>query len=78
MNKLNASERLKSAKINEETREIELMLKTIKNEEYRLLTNFMYLSPEDLEVYVDVTRKGEYILSVRALTRKLIDVGKSV
>ncbi len=78
MNKLNAGERLKSAKISEETREIELMLRTIKNEEYKLLTNFMFLSYEDLEVYVDVTRKGEYILSVRALTRKLIDVGKSV
>jgi hypothetical protein len=78
MNKLNAGERLRNAKISEETREIEQMLRTIKNEEYKLLTNFMFLSYEDLEVYVDVTRKGEYILSVRALTRKLIDAGKSV
>lgn len=55
---------------------IENMLRVLKAEEYRLLTNYMYLSEQDLKVYVDVTEEGEYVLTVRAITDRLIDVGK--
>ena len=52
------------------------MLSVLKSETYKLLTNFMYLNEQDLKVYVDVTQSGEYILSIRAVTDKLIDVGR--
>ena len=52
------------------------MLKTLKAEEYKLLTNFMYLSISDLDLYVDITEDGQYVLTVKAITDRLIDIGK--
>ena len=55
---------------------IEGMLRTLKAEQYKLLTDYMYLNPQNLTVYIDVTESGEYVLVVRAQTDKLIDFGK--
>ena len=71
-----AKERLGSIIINDKISAIESMLSVLKSETYKLLTNFMYLNEQDLKVYVDVTKSGEYILSIRAVTDKLIDVGR--
>ena len=57
---------------------IESMLAVLKSDEYRLLTNYMYLGPKDLKVYVDITEDGEYVLTVRAVTDRLIDIGRVV
>ena len=56
--------------------EIEDMLKVLKADEYRLLTNFMYLAEGDLKVYVDITERGEYVLTVKAITDKFLDFGR--
>ena len=56
--------------------EIEGMLKTLKAQEYKLLTNFMYLSISDLDLYVDITEDGQYVLTVKAISDRLIDIGK--
>ena len=50
----------------------------MKGDIYRLLTNYMYLSAENLSVYVDVTQDGEYILNVKAATERFIDSGKTL
>ncbi len=71
-----AKERLGSVVINDKISAIESMLAVLKSETYRLLTNFMYLNEQDLKVYIDVTQSGEYILSIRAVSDKLIDVGR--
>ena len=73
-----AKERLRKIRINDTVTEIEGMLKTLKNEEYKLLTDFMTLSFEDLDVYMDITKNGEYVLTVKAVSRKLIDIGKII
>jgi hypothetical protein len=73
-----AKERLRKIRINDTVTEIEGMLKTLKNEEYKLLTDFMTLSFDDLDLYVDITKNGEYILTVKAVSRKLIDIGKII
>ena len=52
--------------------DIENSLRIMKAEMYKLLTNYMYLSREDLTVYVDVTDDGEFILNVRARTKRFI------
>ena len=48
----------------------------MKSEQYRLLTNYMYLGADDLKVYIDITENGEYILTVKAVTDRLIDIGR--
>ena len=60
------------------TTALEYMLSDIKAEVYRLLTNYMYLSAENLSVYIDVVENGEYILNVRAVTERFIESGKHV
>lgn len=69
-------DRLRGVVTENKISEIENMLRLLKSEQYRLLTNYMYLDRDDLKVYIDVTDEGEYILTVRAVTDKLIDVGK--
>lgn len=71
-----AKERLNKTRINDKVVEIEGMLKTLKAEEYKLLTNFMYLSISDLDLYVDITEDGQYVLTVKAISDRLIDIGK--
>lgn len=73
-----AKERLRKVRINETIGEIEGMLKTVKNEQYKLLTDFMTLSYDDLDVYMDITKSGEYVLTVKAVSTKLIDIGKFI
>lgn len=69
-------DRLRGVVTENKISEIENMLRLLKSDQYRLLTNYMYLDRDDLKVYIDVTDEGEYILTVRAVTDKLIDVGK--
>ncbi len=71
-----AGTRLKSVAYGDKITAIENMLRVLKSEEYRLLTDFMYLSDEDLQVYVDLTDRGEYVFTIRAITDRLIDVGR--
>ena len=73
-----AKERLRKVRINDTIGEIEAMLKTVKNEQYKLLTDFMTLSYDDLDVYIDITKNGEYVLTVQAISSKLIDIGKLI
>ena len=73
-----AKERLRKVRINDTIGEIEAMLKTVKNEQYKLLTDFMTLSYDDLDVYIDITKNGEYVLTVKAISSKLIDIGKLI
>lgn len=70
-----AEERLKSVGRGRNS-SLENMLRVMKGDIYRLLTNYMYLSAENLSVYADVTRDGEYILNVKATTERFIDSGK--
>ena len=74
--KESAKERLRKSRIKETVGEIEDMLKVLKNEQYRLLTNFMCLHLDDLEIYMDITQNGEYVLSIKAVSDRLIDIGK--
>lgn len=69
-------DRLKSVVMSEKITAIESMLRVLKSEQYKLLTNYMYLNVEDLKVYIDVTESGEYVLTVKAVTDKLIDIGR--
>ena len=55
---------------------IESMLRVVEAEEYKLLTNYMYLSRGDMRAYIDITENGEYVLTVRAVTDRLIDIGR--
>ncbi|MBR2988122.1 MAG: hypothetical protein IKC64_00185 [Clostridia bacterium] len=71
-----AKTRLNSVIMRDKITAIEGMLRTLKAEQYKLLTNYMYLNPQNLTVYIDVTENGEYVLVVRAVTDKLIDFGK--
>ena len=71
-----AQDRLKSVVMSEKITAIESMLRVLKSEQYKLLTNYMYLNVEDLKVYIDVTESGEYVLTVKAVTDKLIDIGR--
>ena len=73
---LKAQDRLKSVVMSEKITAIESMLRVLKSEQYKLLTNYMYLNVEDLKVYIDVTENGEYVLTVKAVTDKLIDIGR--
>lgn len=68
--------RLKGVRVTDKVTQIENMLAVLKSEVYKLLTNYMYLSVENLNVYVDVTQEGEYVLTVKAGTDRLIDIGK--
>lgn len=68
-------DRVKSAVMQDKISRIEDMLKVIRSEEYRLLTNFMYLTRDKLSVYIDITEDGRYVLTVRAETDHLIDPG---
>ena len=71
-----AKERLRKSRIKETVGEIEDMLKVLKTEQYKLLTNFMCLHLDDLQVYMDITQNGEYVLNIKAVSDKLIDVGR--
>lgn len=77
-NKESAKDRLKKIRISDTVTEIEGMLKTLKNEEYKLLTDFMALSFEDLDLYIDITKSGDYVLTIKAISNKLIDIGKII
>ena len=54
-----AKSRMVSSVVENKISAIEKMLKVLKTDEYRLLTNYMYLSESDLKVYVDITEEGE-------------------
>ena len=71
-----AGERLKKVVVNDKIGAIESMLRALKSEQYKLLTNYMYLSPDRLKVYIDILENGEYALTVRAVTDRLIDIGR--
>ncbi len=60
------------------TTALEYMLSDIKAEVYRLLTNYMYLSQENLSVYIDVMDNGQYSLAIKAVTERFIEAGKHV
>ena len=71
-----AGERLKKDVVNDKIGAIESMLRALKSEQYKLLTNYMYLNPDRLKVYIDILENGEYALTVRAVTDRLIDIGR--
>ncbi len=70
-----AGERLKKVVVNDKIGAIESMLRALKSEQYKLLTNYMYLNADRLKVYIDILENGEYALTVRAVTDRLIDIG---
>ena len=72
-----AEERMRRMSRNRIT-EMENTLRIMKAELYKLLTNYMYLSREDLAVYVDVTQDGEFIFNVRAKPERFIGADKYV
>lgn len=69
-------QRIKKSVYEDKLSAIESMLRVLKNEQYKLLTNYMYLNSDDLKVYIDITESGEYILSIRAVSDRLIDIGR--
>ncbi|MFR6640756.1 MAG: cell division topological specificity factor MinE [Christensenellales bacterium] len=71
-----AGERLRKVVVNDKIGAIESMLRAMKSEQYKLLTNYMYLNPDRLKVYIDILENGEYALTVRAVTDRLIDIGR--
>ena len=71
-----AKSRMVSSVVENKISAIEKMLKVLKTDEYRLLTNYMYLSESDLKVYVDITEEGEYLLTIKAVSDRLLDIGK--
>ena len=71
-----AKNRLNSVVLRDKISAIETMLRSLKAEQYKLLTDYMYLNPQNLSVYIDITENGEYLLVVRALSDRLIEVGK--
>ena len=71
-----AGERLRKVVVNDKIGAIESMLRAMKSEQYKLLTNYMYLNPDRLKVYIDILENGEYALTVRAVTDRLIEIGR--
>ena len=71
-----AGERRRKVVVNDKIGAIESMLRAMKSEQYKLLTNYMYLNPDRLKVYIDILENGEYALTVRAVTDRLIDIGR--
>ena len=67
-------QRLKKVVMEDKVSAIENMLRVLKSDQYKLLTNYMYLNADDLKVYI--TENGDYILTVRAVTDRLIDIGR--
>lgn len=69
-------QRLKNVVMEDKVSAIENMLRVLKSDQYKLLTNYMYLNADDLKVYIDITENGDYILTVKAVTDRLIDIGR--
>ena len=69
-------QRLKKVVMEDKVSAIENMLRVLKSDQYKLLTNYMYLNADDLKVYMDITENGDYILTVKAVTDRLIDIGR--
>lgn len=69
-------QRLKKVVMDDKVSAIENMLRVLKSDQYKLLTNYMYLNADDLKVYIDITENGDYILTVKAVTDRLIDIGR--
>ena len=69
-------QRLKKVVMEDKVSAIENMLRVLKSDQYKLLTNYMYLNADDLKVYIDITENGNYILTVKAVTDRLIDIGR--
>lgn len=78
MQQSKAKERLKNVRVGDNFAGIENMLRSMKGEIYKLLTNYMYLNIENLNVYMDLTTTGEYVLNVQAESGRLIDFGKTL
>ncbi len=74
--KSQVKQRIKTVVMEDKLSAIESMLRVLKSDIYKLLTNYMYLSRDGLNVYIDITENGEYILSVKAETDRLIDIGR--
>ena len=69
-------QRLKKVVMEDKVSAIENMLRVLKSDQYKLLTNYMYLNADGLKVYIDITENGDYILTVKAVTDRLIDIGR--
>lgn len=69
-------QRLKKVVMEDKVSAIENMLRVLKSDQYKLLTNYMYLNADDLKVYIDIIENGDYILTVKAVTDRLIDIGR--
>ena len=48
-------QRLKKVVMEDKVSAIENMLRVLKSDQYKLLTNYMYLNADDLKVYIDIT-----------------------
>lgn len=71
-----AKRRLKTVTMEDKVTAIENMLRVLRSDQYKLLTNYMYIGSDDLKVYMDLTENGEYVLTVKAVTDRLIDIGR--
>ena len=71
-----AKRRLKTVAMEDKVSAIESMLRVLRSDQYKLLTNYMYIGSDDLKVYMDLTENGEYVPTVRAVTDRLIDIGR--
>lgn len=71
-----AKRRLKTVAMENKVTAIENMLRVLRSDQYKLLTNYMYIGSDDLKVYMDLTENGEYVLTVKAVTDRLIDIGR--
>ncbi len=71
-----AKRRLKTVAMEDKVSAIENMLRVLRSDQYKLLTNYMYIGSDDLKVYMDLTENGEYVLTVKAVTDRLIDIGR--
>ena len=69
-------DRLQSVMMTDRVSGIETLLTVLRSDIYGLLENYMYITPDDVELVLDAEADGNFTLHITARTGHLIDPGK--
>lgn len=71
-------DRLKNVMLSDRVASVESLLRVLKSDVISLLSNYMYIENEDVQLTLDAEANGEFKVNIQAKTNRLIDAGKMI
>lgn len=78
MKEIKMKERMVNMLISDKHFELNSLKSVLKNDLYYLLNNYFLISPNDVEICLDVDEKGDYIFDCKIITSRLKKFGTNL